>query len=70
MSLARLFLALLLLLIGGASWAQAASDPPAGPVPVAAQTAVAAEAEVVVINRTVTVFRAPYLGAPGAARRS
>jgi small-conductance mechanosensitive channel len=62
MSLARLFLALLLLLIGGASRAQAASDPPAGPVPVAAQTAVAAEAEVVVINRTVTVFRAPYLG--------
>jgi len=62
MSLARLFLALLLLLIGGASRAQPATDPPAGPVPVAAQTAVAAEAEVVVINRTVTVFRAPYLG--------
>ena len=62
MSLGRLFLALLLLLIGGASRAQPATDPPAGPVPVAAQTAVAAEAEVVVINRTVTVFRAPYLG--------
>ena len=62
MILGRLFLALLLLLIGGASRAQPATDLPAGPVPVAAQTAVAAEAEVVVINRVVTVFRAPYLG--------
>jgi small-conductance mechanosensitive channel len=58
----RLLLTAFLLLIAGRSMAQSAIDPAPPPQPVVAQGAAAAEASVVVLNRTVTVFRAPYLG--------
>jgi small-conductance mechanosensitive channel len=62
MTFKRLLMALLLLWIAGRSVAQGPTDAaavnPSGAAPIAS----AVEAPVVVGNRTVTVFRAPYLG--------
>lgn len=58
----RLLLTVFLLLIAGRSMAQPATDPAPPPQPVVAQGAAATEAAVVVLNRSVAVFRAPYFG--------
>ena len=68
MTFTRLLLAVLLLLIAQRSMAQPAADVAPAAVADAAQTALAAEAPVVVFNRTVAVFRAPYLGVPPERR--
>lgn len=68
MSFHRLLLAVSLLLMAGRSMAQAATDPAPPPQPVVAQSAAAAEAAVVVLNRSVAVFRAPYLGVAAERR--
>lgn len=62
MAFKRLLLALLLLWIAGRSIAQGPTDAAAVNPSAAAPIASAVEAPVVVGNRTVTVFRAPYLG--------
>lgn len=68
MSFHRLLLAVFLLLMAGRSMAQAATDPAPPSQPVVAQSAAAAEAAVVVLNRSVAVFRAPYLGVAAERR--
>lgn len=62
MTFHRLLLAVFLLLIAGRSMAQAAIDLAPPSQPAVAQSAAAAEAAVVVLNRSVAVFRGPYLG--------
>ncbi|MDL2336391.1 MAG: mechanosensitive ion channel family protein [Pseudomonadota bacterium] len=67
MTFIRLFL-VMLLLIAGRSMAQAAPAEVPATVPSAAPAVAPAEVAVVVFNRTVTVFRAPYLGVPPERR--
>lgn len=62
MTFHRLLLAVFLLLIAGRSMPQAAIDLAPPSQPAVAQSAAAAEAAVVVLNRSVAVFRGPYLG--------
>ncbi|MFM9917442.1 MAG: mechanosensitive ion channel family protein [Rhizobacter sp.] len=62
MTFTRLLLALLLSLVALRPMAQPATEAQPAAVAVGAQTASAAEAAVLVLNRTIAVFRAPYLG--------